>query len=1178
MSATFRNQDPQFKPVDHIYEDRLRQFISKNNDINKYSYLSDYYDLKRYSSLNDTNDEKYISIQYYQVPFNEDDPTDPNNRPSWKSIINAGNANDFSNKNFKSCFKNQPFGPSWSTTWFRVEINIPFTHDDEQWTFQFDCENEGLLIDPITFQPITSFSGKGERIEYLLPKRSELNKNKLVFFIECGNNGMFGCGFNGDINPPDNNKWFHLLKADLVLPNWDARSLFYDFWICSDLAREGSQNSWQKHKARMICNQVMDIFNREEDSIDHGINKCRDLLKKELLGFDIDSSKVYFNHYSSGSNDNSDTDSSITPVFALGNCHIDTAWLWPFAETKRKVVRSWSSQVTLMDRYPEYRFVASQGQQFKWLKVEHPDFFNKKLVPKIKNGQFIPIGGTWVENDTNMPCGESLCRQFFYGQRFSIRNFDGLISKCFWLPDTFGYSSNIPQIARLSQIQFFLTQKLSWNNINTFPHSTFQWRGIDGSQLLTHMPPANTYTCDAHFGDVVRTHSQNKSLYCYPSGLMLYGKGDGGGGPTDEMLEKMRRIRGLNNKLGDAAVPKLSCEQLNVNDFFNDILRKTNNGCDLPTWSGELYLEFHRGTYTTQAYLKKLMRYSEHALLELEKFATWHSLNCYTAAAADDDCTKKCNQSETFLSGNADNYEYPVKEIGSMWEDVLLCQFHDVLPGSCIEMVYKHEAIPKLEAVLDKCDKLCNDIILDIKSKDDYVVIDKNSNAFRLCEESYASHYDYRNSFIFGTKMYGHQQVEKQVVNKVGFKKDNPDIIVLSNNHITVEINKVTGLIVDVSDDKYHYLDLSHGRNKSGANQFVLFDDKPLNWQAWDTELYDVNNYKVVDNLESVDINEAEAKVTIKFKICGGQSGAKDKECFITTKVSLDKKMIVFNTIVENWYECNKFLKVEFPVNVNNDYCSYETQFGITKRPTHYNTSWDTAKFEVCHHKFADYSEYSKGVSIINDSKYGFATHGNLMRLSLLRSPKAPDAHADMGYHQIKYAMLPHKGQLGMETVNEAIKFNKYHINNMQHIPLENLKTYNEFFKIKPVHPRVDTKGFKNGESSEDLNVVISSIKRGEDDFSKDKSEYSLKEQDCDEDSPLKSVVVRVYEPLGGEVDAYIEPYYKIEAVERVDNLEIALDSKVCVDHGENRIKIKLKPFEIASFKFYFKTIKLRKS
>lgn len=649
------NSDPNFKPVQGIFEGRLRQFIDDRGEYKELN-LPKFYDKHRISL-----DHDHIKVQWFQVAFDKGtSPVAPEKRPPWHEIIEKDKKGELE---FREANKGQPFGPSWSTTWFKVELVVPdnWLVSQEQLLFEWDCNNEGIVIDPETLIPKTAFSGGGERNEYLLPKGQKTHR----FYIECGNNGMFGCGAGSSINPPDNNRYFHLDKADLVWPNWEARSLYIDFWMLSDAARELPGDSWQKHKARHVGNLIMDSFDPQDVK---SIKKCREIARSEYFDEYGDTSNVY----------QKGNLTAVTDVFAVGNCHIDTAWLWPFAETRRKVVRSWTSQCTLMDQYPEYVFVASQAQQFHWLLKEHSNFFYDVLIPKIQQSQFIPIGGSWVENDTNIPSGESLCRQFFLGQRFFLKYF-GKKSDIFWLPDTFGYSSQIPQIAKISGISKFLTQKLSWNNINSFPHTTFNWAGIDGSQLLTHMPPGNTYTASSHFGDVLRTAKGNKSSDVYESGLMLYGKGDGGGGPTAEMLEKMRRIRSMSNRNGNV-VPKLQVGTT-IDDFYENILDKTDNGQTLPTWSGELYFEFHRGTYTTQAQVKRLMRLVEIKIHDLELIATKTSILF-------------------------PKYEYPVNEINKIWEDVLLCQFHDVLPGSCIELVYKYEARPMLRHAIKKVEKL----------------------------------------------------------------------------------------------------------------------------------------------------------------------------------------------------------------------------------------------------------------------------------------------------------------------------------------------------------------------------------------------------------------------------------------------------------------------------------------
>ncbi|AMD20502.1 HDL242Cp [Eremothecium sinecaudum] len=1078
------NLDPNFKPDKGIYESRLRQFIDATGE---YSLLNlpKLYDKERVGIV-----KNFVEVQYYQIPYaKETSPVDPEKRPPWEEVINKDKNGEIQ---WTDVFVGQPFGPSWSTTWFKVDLFIPeeWVDSNEQLLFDWDCSNEGIVIDPETLLPYTAFSGNGERTEYLLP----LGETNISFYIECGNNGMFGVGAGTAISPPDDNRFFQLRKADLVWPNWEARALYIDFWMLSDAARELQDSSWQKGRARQLANDVMNMFDPDDVS---SVDRCRAYLKKHFYDSYTDDAAVY----------KQGNDNVVANVWAMGNCHIDTAWLWPFAETKRKIVRSWTSQCTIMNEYPEYQFVGSQAQQFKWLLEEHPRFFKEVLIPKVQQAQFFPIGGSWVENDTNIPNGESLCRQFLYGQRFFLKHF-GFKSDIFWLPDTFGYSSQVPQICRISGIKRFLTQKLSWNNINSFPHSTFNWVGIDGTEVLTHMPPGNTYTASSHFGDVLRTAYQNKSSEVYPSGLMLYGYGDGGGGPTREMLDKMRRIRSMSNRNGNV-IPKLEVGKT-VKEFYDDILKKTNNGRTLPSWFGELYFEFHRGTYTTQAEVKRLMRLSEVKIHDLEWIATKTSI----------------------LFPN--EYQYPAKQIGELWENILLCQFHDVLPGTCIEMVYKYEAVPMLKTVVDTIEHLIADAL---------EVLRGTHNNF---EKIGTLQWDSKPPLV---TTFFEPKVERTLYH-ASVLDDGKDIT-LSNRKLEVVISKKTGAITRLYDLIYQieYLDLENGRNNLGANQFVIFDDKPLNWQAWDTELYSVNQYKYLSKVENVrikDNSESICSVEIVIAISPTSKIVTTVYLRAVKEDLLDEAKVDITTKVHNWEETNKFLKVEFPVSVLNDFASYETQFGITKRPTHYNTSWDLAKFEVCQHKFADYSDFTKGVSILNDSKYGFSTHGNLMRLSLLRSSKAPDAHADMGNHKFKYAIYPHKGGLSSRSVKLGIQFNyryKYSI------PKDIAHQFKDFITIVG-----------------DPNVILSNIKRGEDDRLLN-SDYALTETDT-------TFIVRVYEACGGESKATLLSNLYVKGVEQIDNLELETIRQMILTppiesvYGRTGVQVHLRPFEVATYRF----------
>jgi alpha-mannosidase len=555
---------------------------------------------------------------------------------------------DATSHDFKSAKVGEWFGPSWSTHWFKVQLTVPkHMLDKEHLELEWDANCEGMIWTEHG-DVVHGLTGGGERTQWILPDEFRDGKEHL-FYVEIACNGMFGNAPGGDsIQPPDPNKYFQLHTAQVVAVNLEARGLYFDFWEIGDAAREFASESWEAHEAQQIGNRIMDAFiagGGSQESIVEGRKIAR-----EYLGDDVDTHKVY----------ESDKDAIIT---GIGYCHIDTCWLWPFAETKRKVARSWSNQCDLIDRYPELRFCCSQAQQYKWLEQYYPSTFDR-VKKKVKEGTFQPIGGSWVEHDTNLPGGESLIRQFLYGQRYFESRF-GQRCKTFWLPDTFGYSTQLPQVCRISGMTRFLTQKLSWNNINNFPHTTFNWVALDNSQVICHMPPCETYTAEANFGDVKRSVSQHKSLDQDKTSLLVFGKGDGGGGPTWQHLEKLRRCRGMADKTG--LLPRIKLGD-SADDFFDRLEKRVEEGTKLVTWYGELYFELHRGTYTTQANNKRNNRKSELMLRDIEYLATLATIK---------------NE-----FGRKSLYKYPKKDLDDMWENVLLCQFHDCLPGSSIEMCY----------------------------------------------------------------------------------------------------------------------------------------------------------------------------------------------------------------------------------------------------------------------------------------------------------------------------------------------------------------------------------------------------------------------------------------------------------------------------------------------------------
>ena len=767
--------------------------------------------------------------------------------------------------------------------------------DDEHLEFHWDANNEGLIWTE-DGHPLQGLTGGGERTEWIIPDPWRDGKQH-TFYIEMACNGMFGNAPGGDsIQPPDPNKYFQLSTARITSVNLTARQLYVDFWIIGDAAREFPGDSWEKHLALQVCNKIMDECTNNgftQDSL-----KTARKIAQEYIG-DVDTPKIYESDHES-------------IVYGIGHCHIDTCWLWPWAETKRKVARSWSNQCDLLERYPEHRFTASQAQQYKWLKQLYPTVFDR-VKEKIKEGTFQPVGGSWVEHDTNMPSGESLTRQFIYGQRFFESNF-GERCKTFWLPDTFGYSSQLPQLCRLAGMSRFFTQKLSWNNINNFPHTTFNWVSLDGSQVLCHMAPSETYTAEAHFGDVRRSISQHKSMDQDKTSLLVFGKGDGGGGPTREHIEKLRRCRGISDKTG--LLPRVKMGN-SVEDFFDELENKAGSGTDFVTWYGELYFELHRGTYTTQANNKLNNRKSEIFMHDLEYLAT-------------------------LASFKDKSYKYPKAGIDSMWENILLCQFHDCLPGSAIEMCYDDS--DELYAKNFELGKKLKKEALSILGLSDDLAQGKGlfalntlpwdrSELIRIPGTSSADSSSYV-AVSGGQGLLTAEPAVSAVSAQVTVKETRKGVFALSNSHFDVEVED--GVITSLYDKRADRQVIAEGGK---GNQLVIFDDKPLYWQAWDVEVFHLNSRKELKSSESVIVEEGPYKVSV-----ASTTKISDKS-WITTTISLSATVGEEPSYVEmdaevEWHENMKFLKVEFPVDVVNTEASYETQYGVIRRPTHYNTRY----------------------------------------------------------------------------------------------------------------------------------------------------------------------------------------------------------------------------------------------
>jgi alpha-mannosidase len=1059
---------PKGKQITNIYRERLRMFIGQGQ------YKDQNLMAKLYHARLGGSPE--IKLHVWSAPNLS--------RPTFEEATKKENE-------YKKAKKGDKFGPSWSTHWFKIQFTLPEKWEGkERLEFHWEAGCEGMVWTE-DGKPLQGLS-PNNRTEWVLPKDFQVVEKEHTFYVEMACNQMFGNPTGGDtIQPPDPDKYFHLRTADIVSVNMEVRALYYDFWMIGDGAREFPGNTWENHQALQICTEIMDTFIAGNGS-DSSIKECRKIARK-YLGDKVDSSDVYKGE-------------KAPLVYGIGHCHIDTCWLWPWDETKRKIARSWSNQCDLLDRYPEHRFCASSAQQYKWLEKYYPYAFDR-VKKHVKEGTFHPVGGSWVEHDTNMPSGESLVRQFIYGQRYFESRF-GQRCRTFWLPDTFGYSSQIPQLCRLADMNRFFTQKLSWNNINKFPHTTFNWVSLDGSQVICHMTPAETYTAQANFGDIVRSVTQHKSLDEDPTSLFVFGYGDGGGGPSFEHIEKLRRLRGMSDQIGER-MPRVYMGG-SVEDFFDRLEKKAAKGeTEFVTWYGELYFELHRGTYTSQAANKRNNRKAEILLHDIEYLGTLATIE-----------GKK-------------GYKYPKKDIDSMWEDVLLCQFHDCLPGSCIEMCYD-DSDELYAKVFKKGDKLLADAMAAL-GFDDGSKGSKMKAVNTLGWERQGLMQLKPNKYGIIDERGALTEMSKDTVASV--EQVDSDTFILQNKYLEVKVNG--GVITSLYDKRAKREVVPKG---SKANQLVIFDDKPLYWQAWDVEVYHLESRKELSASSETRITESgpeRVSVSTTTKIS-------DKS-WISTTISLaaatesaQPSQVEIAAEVE-WHETMKFLKVEFPTTVRNTEASYETQFGIVKRPTHYNTTWDMAKFEVCCHKWADLSEHGYGVSILNDSKYGFATVGNVMRLSLLRAPKAPDAHADMKRHHIKWAIMPHAGPLDERTIRAGFNFN-YPLRTAPHPNPSKLDKLLSAFKFT---------------SDSSPSLIVDTVKRGEDDEDASNGDLPAKKG--------KHVILRVYDSLGGLSRGTIQMgSVKVTKAWKCNLLEDELEE---LSIGDDGLSVELRAFEVATYK-----------
>ncbi len=809
------------------------------------------------------------------------------------------------------------WGPPWSTTWFRVKGRVPSEWSGQHVVAAFDLGFEGgtgFTCEALAWRDGKPWRGVDPNHRWL-----PIGSTELDFYLEAS--AIPKAVVAGPATAPStvslresNEPAFVFRQADLLVHDEAARKIALDFKVLYELATalpDGDRRS-----------QILAALGRFEASADPA----------ELTAV----------------LQNPSTCSQL--ITAVGHAHIDTAWLWPMRETRRKCARTFSTALALMDEYPDYVFACSQPAQYAWMKERYPSIY-EGIRHKVAAGRWEPVGSMWVEADCNLPSGEALVRQLLHGKRFFMQEF-GIDTRELWLPDVFGYPASLPQLIAESGSECFLTQKLSWNDTNKPAHHTFMWEGIDGTAIFTHFPPADTYNGSFSAAEIVRSVADFKDKAVSNRSLYLYGWGDGGGGPEPDMIESARRLRNIDGaprvELGGAA------------EFFQMAKREAG---ELATWVGELYFELHRGTYTSQARTKLLNRRAEQALREAEAWAV---------AAGD---------------------VYPREVLDSAWKRLLINQFHDVLPGSSIDWVYQ-DAESELENVIEVAGGVIGAAQARLAGDGHKLtVFNVNSHPRREVIEV-----DGR-SLMVEAPACGWASIDAEASADV--EPVSVSGRVMENALLRVAWDE-RGLLTSMWDKQAGREVLSAG---AVGNLIQLHEDNPKNWDAWDVDA----DYR----LRSIDVTSlAKTAVEVDGPLRAAVRFVREfSRSRLEQRMVLDagSRVLRFETEVD-WHEEHRFLKVAFPVAVRASRATYEIQFGHVERTTHNNTSWDRAQFEVCAQRWADLGEAGYGVALLNDCKYGYDIRGSVMRLSLLRAPTHPDPAADQGRHRFTYAVMPHPG------------------------------------------------------------------------------------------------------------------------------------------------------------------------
>ena len=860
-------------------------------------------------------------------------------------------------------------GDAWSDrlfdcAWFHLTAEVPAGYALEELYLGLDIEGEGCIFSE-NGTPVrgitngTSVFGRdlGEPVKRYVPfTDGTFRTDKIDLWLEAGHNDLFGETHSGKI-----------LQMGIYRCNREMRELYYDYMVLRNLANAMDDRNPDKMGIYYALEQV--AVNVTALASDEQIASARGVLAPFLAK-------------------KGPADPSLT-FYSVGHSHLDLAWLWPIRESRRKAGRTFSTALANIKDYPDYIYGASQPQQYEWIKEDYPELY-EKIKLAVKAGRIEPQGAMWVEPDTNVTGAESLVRQIYYGKRYWREEFDREVD-ILWIPDVFGFNGALPQIMKKSGAPNLLTIKISWNMVNQFPYHSFKWQGIDGSEVLVHMPPEGTYNSSAYPTAVMQAAGDYSERGISKCAMMLYGIGDGGGGPSRFHLEVIKREADL------CGLPRV--KNATSSEFFARLKTEADR---LPTYKGEMYLERHQGTYTSQSKNKKYNRAVEHALARCELA---HAMTAET---------------------------YPFAFLDPIWKETLLYQFHDILPGSSIARVYE-QTEPRYEAMLSELDaatakrlggkdgeSVLNDTSFDRR---EYV---KVGGEWMLAEVA-----PYAVARLKAPETKGSCRADDKVI---------------ENKYLKATFS---GGILEGLYDKEAKREALDAR---GGNHLSVYEDA---FDAWDTYAKYTDALSGRFELVSAEPYNEGFEAGIRFEYKYGRSTLWQR-----VYLGENARSLRFETTVD-WQETKKMLRVDFAPNVFADEATCDIQFGSIKRPMGDNNSHEWAKYEVCAHKWIDMSERKFGVAILNDCKYGHRAKGGIISLNLLRSQMYPCVDQDKGTHTFTYAIMSHVG----DVFDGGVAAEAYALNKPLYICAADergslIRTDNEHAVIETVKPAWDGNGF----------------------------------------------------------------------------------------------------------------------